>query len=118
MGTAQELLVIDREALPHDGQTYEFEGSRFADSEVSFIWVDMPPGGGVRLHDHPYKEIFVIEEGSATFTVGAESIAAHAGQVIVVPANTAHKFVNTGERALRQVDIHVSREFVTRWLEE
>src|SRR5512142_3301027 len=99
MAAAQDLLLIDREALPRDGHTYEFEGSRFADTEVSFIWVDMPPGGGVRLHDHPYKEIFVIQDGSATFTVGTESVAAHAGQVIVVPANTPHKFVNTGQTA-------------------
>jgi mannose-6-phosphate isomerase-like protein (cupin superfamily) len=39
------------------------------------------------------------------------------GQVIVVPAGVAHKFVNSGEERLRQVDIHASERFVTEWLE-
>jgi mannose-6-phosphate isomerase-like protein (cupin superfamily) len=78
----------------------------------------MPPGGRVRLHRHPYKEIFIIQEGAVTFTVGSATLQAHAGQIIVVPANLPHKFMNTGDRPLRQVDIHVSRQFVTEWLEE
>ena len=118
MQAETETQVIERKSLPRTGHTYEFEGSRFQDTEVSFIWVDMPPTIGVRLHEHPYKEIFIIQEGSATFTVGTASMQARAGQVIIVPANTPHKFVNTGDGRLRQVDIHVSPEIITRWLEE
>jgi len=109
--------ILDRDSLPQDGNTFEFEGSRFPDTAVSFIWVDMTPGGGVRLHKHPYQEIFVIQEGAATFTVGSASLEARAGQVIIVPAEVPHKFMNTGDRQLRQVDIHVSRQFITDWLE-
>ena len=118
MQAGMQAQLIERAALPRDGHTYEFEGSRFGDTEVSFIWVDMPPTIGVRLHEHPYQEIFIIQEGAATYTVGSSTLQAHAGQVIVVPANTPHKFVNTGEGRLRQVDIHVSPEFITRWLEQ
>ncbi len=118
MSARSAALVVDRESLPRACHTYEFEGRRFDESEVSFIWVDMPPGAGVRLHEHPYKEIFIIEQGSGTFTVGTASIEGRAGQVIVVPAHTPHKFMNTGNVQLRQVDIHVSREFITHWLEE
>lgn len=114
-GTGYTLL--GREALPLDGATYEFEGVRF-ETEVSFIWVDMPMGHGVRLHQHPYQEIFIVQEGSATYTVGTTSLEAHAGQIIIVPANTPHKFVNSGDGQLRQIDIHASREFITEWLEE
>ena len=110
--------ILDRDTLPRDGNTYEFEGIRYQDTEVSFIWVDMPPGGGVRLHRHPYKEIFIMQEGAATFTVGSATLQAHAGQIIVVPASMPHKFMNTGDRQLRQVDIHVSRQFITDWLED
>src|SRR5215213_9729762 len=39
------------------------------------------------------------------------------GQVVVVPAGVAHKFVNSGAGRLRQVDIHASDHFVTEWLE-
>ena len=118
MLTDINCTALNRDALPRDGDTYEFEGSHFGNTPVSFIWVDMPPGHGVRLHKHPYQEIFVIQEGAATFTVGSASLEAHAGQVIVVPAGAPHKFQNTGDRPLRQVDIHVSKEFITDWLEE
>jgi mannose-6-phosphate isomerase-like protein (cupin superfamily) len=111
------FTVIDRDALPRDGYTYEFEGGSQG-TDVSFIWVEMPPAQGVRLHKHPYKEIFVIQEGVAAFTVGAASLEAHAGQIVIVPANTPHKFLNAGDGALRQVDIHLSKEFITEWLEE
>ena len=110
--------LLNRDELPRDGSTYEFEGIQFQDTEVSFIWVDMPPGGKIRLHKHPYKEIFIIQEGVSTFTVGLETLEAHAGQVIIVPAETPHKFMNSGDQRLKQVDIHVNREFITDWLEE
>jgi len=111
-------LVLDRDTLPYDGSTYEFQGYQYQDTEVSLIWVDMPPGGGVRLHKHPYKEIFVIQEGAATFIVGPATLEAHAGQIIMVPADTPHKFKNTGDRQLRQIDIHVNERFITHWLED
>ena len=110
--------ILNREEMPRDGNIYEFEGFQHQDTEVSFIWVDMPPGGTIRLHKHPYKEIFIIQEGISTFTVGSEKLAAHAGQVIIVPADVPHKFANLGDKPLKQVDIHVSKEFITHWLED
>ena len=112
-----DYIILNREELPRDGQTYEFEGFRHKNTEVSFIWVDMPPGGAVRLHQHPYQEIFVIQEGTATFTIGDITLEARAGQIIIVPVDTPHKFMNSGDRQLRQVDIHLSRQFITQWLE-
>jgi len=110
--------ILNRDELPRDGNTYEFEGFQYQDSEVSFIWVDMPPGGTIRLHKHPYKEIFIIQEGVSTFTVGSETLEARAGQVIIVLAETPHKFMNLSDMRLKQVDIHVNKEFITDWLEE
>ena len=110
--------LLNRNELPFDGNTYEFIGVEHQDTEVSFIWVDMPPGGSVRLHKHPYKEIFIIQEGVGTFTVGSGTLEAHAGQVIIVPAEMPHKFVNKSDAQLKQVDIHVSKEFITHWLED
>ncbi len=110
--------ILNRDTLPHDADTYDFEGLQHLDTAVSFIWVDMRPGGSVRLHQHPYQEIFIIQEGAVTFTVGSAVINAQAGQIIIVAANTPHKFANTGGQPLRQVDIHVSPKIITRWLEE
>jgi quercetin dioxygenase-like cupin family protein len=72
----------------------EFQ-ERLLGASVSVIVVDAPPGGGPRLHRHPYEEVFVVQEGSATFTAGDDVIEAMGGQVIVVPAGVAHKFVNS-----------------------
>jgi mannose-6-phosphate isomerase-like protein (cupin superfamily) len=85
-------------------------------ANVSVIVVDAPPGGGPKLHRHPYEEVFVVQEGSATFTAGDETTEVEGGQVVVVPAGVPHKFVNSGTGRLRQVDIHTSDRFVTEWL--
>lgn len=111
-------IVLNRDELERGGNSYEFQGYRHGDTGLSFIWVDMPPGDGPRLHKHPYEEVFVIQEGRATFTVGSTTLEAWAGQVIIVPPNTPHKFVNSGDGQLRQVDIHASKRFITEWLED
>jgi mannose-6-phosphate isomerase-like protein (cupin superfamily) len=84
---------------------------------VCVIDVHSAPGEGPRLHRHPYEEVFVVHEGHATFTFGDEEIEAGPGDVLVAPPGVAHKFVNTGDGPLRQVDIHVSPSFDTEWLE-
>ena len=95
----------------------EFQGFRHG-AGVSVIVVDAPPGGGPRLHRHPYEEVFVVQEGSVTFTAGEEVVEASGEQAVVVPAGVAHKFVNSGAGRLRQVDIQASERFVTEWLED
>jgi mannose-6-phosphate isomerase-like protein (cupin superfamily) len=85
---------------------------------VQYRCADAPPGGGPRLHRHPYEEVFVVQEGTATFTAGEEVIKVRGGQVVVVPAGVPHKFVNSGAGRLRQIDIHASERFVTEWLED
>src|SRR5262245_12222489 len=74
-------------------------------------------GAGPRRHQHPYPETFIIRSGTVLFAVGDEEIEAHAGQVLVVPAFTPHKFSNLGPELLEMIDIHASDEFVTEWLE-
>ena len=77
-------------------------------------------GVGPRLHRHPYAETFIIRRGSATFSVGAgddeRSIVGRAGQVLVVPADTPHKF-KTGPEGYEAVHIHANATFETEWLE-
>jgi len=97
-------------------ETGEFQGYCY-EAGMSFIVVNAPPGGGPKLHRHPYEEVFMVQEGNATFTAGEETIEVSGGQV-VVPAGVPHKFVNSGTGRLRQLDIHASDRFVTEWLEE
>lgn len=85
-------------------------------ASVSVIVVDAAPRGGPRLHRHPYREVFVVVEGEATFTLGEEQVVRAAGEVVVVPAGVAHRFVNSGSGRLRQVDVHESDRYETEWL--
>lgn len=111
-------VILEKSDLVRDGDTYEFQGYLHGDTGISFIWVDVPPGGGPRLHKHPYAEVFIILEGRVTFTLGAASVEARAGQVVIAPPDTPHKFVNSGDGPLRQIDIHTSERFITEWLED
>ncbi|MCA0454405.1 MAG: cupin domain-containing protein [Chloroflexi bacterium] len=98
-----------------DGDT--FEGYLYGNVNVSFFLSDTPPGKGPRLHSHPYDEIFVVQEGKLTFTVGTETVEVVGGQIVIAPAGTPHKFVNTGSENARHIDIHVTPRMETTWLE-
>ena len=111
-------MIEMADLLAGGGTAHEFEGYRNGGVGVSFIVIDAPPGSGPKLHRHPYEEVFVVREGSATFTAGEEVFEASGGQVVVVPAGVAHKFVNSGTGRLRQMDIHANERFVTEWLED
>lgn len=114
------VAVFDPDDMRAKGRTRYWQGQA-AESSVSLIVVDMDPGEGPALHTHPYEEVFVMIEGEATFTVvenGEErSIELHEGQIAVVPADTPHRFVNSGAGRLRQVDIQPSGHYETVWLD-
>ncbi len=109
----RNFLVVDREALPES----ELQGINYGGAGVCLIFVDMEPGDGPRLHRHAYEEVFIVLEGRSLFVVGSETVEAKAGQIVIVRPRVAHKFTNAGPGRLRQIDIHVSPEFVTEWLE-
>jgi mannose-6-phosphate isomerase-like protein (cupin superfamily) len=111
-----EYTVVNADELEQLAHTDEFEGERFG-LGASFILVDMPPGAGVRLHQHPYAEIFIVQEGQATYTIGSTKVEVKAPQILIGPAATPHAFVNSGDGPLKQVDIHLSPKFITTWLE-
>jgi quercetin dioxygenase-like cupin family protein len=58
----------------------------------------------------------VLEDGSATFTVDGATLEAAAGQVVVVPAGAAHRFV-TGASGCRFVSLHPVGRIAQEWLE-
>jgi mannose-6-phosphate isomerase-like protein (cupin superfamily) len=94
----------------------EFQGSPM-DSDVSIIFTCLDePGGGPRLHRHPYSETFIVRHGVVEFSDGEQSFEAHAGQIIVVPANAPHRFTGRSDR-LEMIDVHASPTFITEWLD-
>lgn len=109
---------VRKDALPHCGTSHRFEGAEYGNVGVSFFLTDAPMGAGPGLHIHPYAEIFIVQEGRATFTVGEERIEAGAGQIVIVPPGAPHAFVNAGDGPLRQISIHPRERMITEWLED
>ncbi|MDS2171850.1 cupin domain-containing protein [Nesterenkonia sp. CL21] len=109
--------VIDRADGRTDGEHWDEEfdlGSYRAD--ICIVMVSTQEAGyGPRLHQHPYPETFVIQRGSARFTIGDEELIGRAGQVIVVPAQTPHTFRTLGP--YEAVDIYANDEVIIDWLE-
>ena len=112
------MPVINQETLPFSVIARELEGRDYGGVGVCLLFVDAPPSRGPALHRHPYEEVFILQEGRATFTLGDEQFEAGAGEIVIVPADQPHAFVNSGDGPLRQIDIHVSPHFVTEWLNE
>lgn len=88
-------------------------------SGVSLIFVTTEDiGYGPGIHRHPYPETFVVLSGRAMFLLSANEFVAVAGDVVVVPAGSAHKFENLGPERLQMTNIHSSPNFITEWLEQ
>ena len=84
---------------------------------MSAYIVNAKPGQGPPLHTHPYVEVIFMLEGNAKVTIGDETREAKAGDIAIVPANTPHRFVNSGATVLRQIDVHASPKFIQTNLE-
>ena len=105
------MSFINLEQLPFVGMSYEFVGETQGAPFSAYI-VEARPGQGPPLHKHPYVEVAFTLEGCATITVGDEEREIKAGGIAVIPADTSHRFVNSGNTLLRQIDVHASPKFV------
>ena len=88
-----------------------FEGTRHGDGvELSFFVTETPPDRGPPLHVHPHAEVFLVQEGTARFTIGPEEVVLPSGHIVMVPPETPHRFVNVGDGVLRVVSMQPSGE--------
>jgi len=111
------ITFIRKDELPTDVISRDFVGEKFGGVGACVIFVDAPPGEGPRLHRHPYIELLIVVEGTATFRDGSGEREVGAGEMAVVDADQPHAFINSGEATLRQIDVHLSPKFITEWLE-
>jgi mannose-6-phosphate isomerase-like protein (cupin superfamily) len=111
--------VIERDSWANapDRWKGELQCGQFGANSCLIFNYQPTVGGGPRLHKHPYAEIFVIRSGTGLFTIGDQEIRATAGQILIVPPDTPHKFTNLGPGPLESTDIHENGHFITEWLE-
>jgi quercetin dioxygenase-like cupin family protein len=105
------MSFLNLEQLPFVGMSHEFVGEKQGAPFSAYI-VTAKPGQGPPLHTHPYIEVAFTIECTAKITVGDQTREVKAGGIVVIPANTPHRFVNSGETPLRQIDIHASPKFI------
>jgi quercetin dioxygenase-like cupin family protein len=101
------IVTTLAELTPDGSKTAQFVGAEHG-SQSSFYVSRNDPGAGPDLHHHPYSETFVVIEGAVRFTVGEQVLDASAGDVVVVPPQTAHGFTNVGEGPMLSVNIHAA----------
>ena len=106
------MPLIKDGALPTGNLKGEDHGA-----SVSLILDESEPGQGPRLHRHPYDETWVVIEGHLSFHAGEETLAAGPGDIVIVPPDTPHKFINDGPRRSKLICVHASPTFDTEWFE-
>lgn len=99
----------------YPNRTVLFEGKSYG-APISLFLIDNEPGEGPGLHVHPYAETWIVRSGLAEFTVGKETLEANPGDIIVVEAETPHRFRNIGTGRLELTCIHASDHIIQTWL--
>ena len=79
-----------------------------------------PPGYKTPLHSHPYMEVLTVLEGKGQASIAGSDalIQLEPGVTLVVPADTPHWFVATGNQHLKILGIHASPYRVVRVLDQ
>ena len=98
-------------------RTWKFEGEPFGVG-ISFFAVDLDHGQGPGMHIHPYAETWLVLSGTADFDVEGESLLARAGDVVIVPEHTPHRFANSGGQPLTMVCIHAHGRVIQHFLND
>ena len=109
-------MLITPSELPGPPGSRFLVGADHGGLPISLFLVDVPTASGPKLHRHPYPEIFVLDTGQADFQVGEAVLTAHAGDILIAPAGTAHRFTSIGEGQLRLTAIHTASTMETEWL--
>jgi mannose-6-phosphate isomerase-like protein (cupin superfamily) len=94
-----------------------FEGASDGPASISMILDESEPGGGPRLHRHPYDETWVIQDGHLLFQVGDRKGEAGPGDIVIAAPHVPHKFTNQGPERSRVICIHASPSIVGEFLE-
>jgi mannose-6-phosphate isomerase-like protein (cupin superfamily) len=110
------IQFLKQSELPASNFSRELVGADVGGVPVCVIFVDAEPGRGPSLHKHPYAELFFVLEGEGTFSDGESERTVGPGEIVIVPPDTPHTFVNNGTDRLRQIDVHLSATFETDWL--
>ena len=104
-GDSGSVVIRNLEAFRVTPVVTLFQG-RQDGIETSVYDTSFEPGDGPRLHRHPYPEVFLVDEGRALFHVDGDRYEVTAGHLVVVAAETPHRYENPGPAPLRVISVH------------
>jgi quercetin dioxygenase-like cupin family protein len=84
-------------------------------SSSQVICVNIEPGKRGGMHAHSAEEIFLVLEGTAEVTMGAEREQVSAGGMAIIPAMVPHDPLNVGSETLRFLAIFPSAAVLHTW---
>jgi mannose-6-phosphate isomerase-like protein (cupin superfamily) len=117
LATTAKSLRISPNDLPGPPEARRFIGAEHGGLPISLFLVNDRPGAGPLLHRHPYAEVFVVHAGKGRFEIDDLRLTATAGDILIAPAMSAHRFTNTGGAQLRVTAIHTASDMDTEWLQ-
>jgi quercetin dioxygenase-like cupin family protein len=100
-----ELELVHGRVTADGGELRQLSGSDYG-LVTSVMHSQIVPGSGPKRHRHPHAEIFVLHDGQARYEIEGTHLDAQAGDMVIVPPDAWHSFVNTGTAMLRQTAIH------------
>jgi mannose-6-phosphate isomerase-like protein (cupin superfamily) len=100
-----DLELLDVKVTRDGGFVRYLEGARHG-LATSVYRSETVPGSGAAPHTHPYSELFVLQEGRGRYSIGDRTFEAQAGDVVIVPPEVVHSFLNPGPGPLRQTAVH------------
>ncbi len=109
-------LLIRHNQLPGSPGGLRFVGADHGGLPISFFLVNASAGSGPELHRHPYPEVFIVGGGRADFQLDDAHLTAVAGDIVIAPAGSAHRFTSLGNEPLRLTAIHTASTMETEWL--
>ena len=119
------MPVVYHENIPSEpfrgGATYQtVVGDDQGSTPVRLGIQTSPPGYRTPLHSHPYMEVLTVLEGKGQASIAGSDalIQLEPGVTLVVPADTPHWFVATGNQHLKILGIHASPDRVVRVLDQ
>ncbi len=107
-----DLELLGGNVNADGGELRQLSGSDYG-LTTSVMHAQVAPRSGPRRHRHPHAEIFVLHDGQGRFEIEGTHFDAQAGDVVIVPPDVWHSFVNTGSEPLRQTAIHENPRAVT-----
>jgi mannose-6-phosphate isomerase-like protein (cupin superfamily) len=77
--------------------------------------IEIAPGRELEAHEHAAEDdAFYILEGTMTFLLGDEAVAAPPGTFVLVPPGVVHAFRNDGAAPVRMLNVHAPGGFDRR----